>query len=175
MPYYREQLLSVWSTTQVYEVGNPPPKIDPAILKNAQPHEVGLWAKNPGKVRRNQAEKRRIIESNGGSIAAPKFLSEKAREADSDTSPDQEISDIQDGIANVILSGSTKLDVPVMYRNVEIKYSRFGIDDFDFESVSVVPIKTSMLKRSLGSTTRPTTQVWRHISRTRIRTHCFSY
>ena len=27
---------------------------------------------------------------------------------------------------------SKKSEVPVMYRNVEIKYSKFGVDDFDF-------------------------------------------
>ena len=136
MPYYREQLLSVWTSNQLYEVGNPPPKIDPVILKNARPNEVGSWANNPRKTRRNQAEKRRTIESNGSSIAAPKFLSEKAREVETDVLSEQQIYDIQDELANTILSGSTKSDVPIMYRNVEIKYSRFGIDDFDFKSVS---------------------------------------
>jgi PAB-dependent poly(A)-specific ribonuclease subunit 2 len=41
------------------------------------------------------------------------------------------ISDVADAIGATELS-SLKAEVPVMYRNVEIKYSKFGVDDFDF-------------------------------------------
>ena len=133
MPYYREQLLSVWPSSQLFEVGKPPIRIDPAILKTAHPNDVGVWLPNPRKCRRNQAENTRIAESAEPTITAPKFLSEKAREPEWDQTPDSQTDDLQDSLANTILNGSTKSDVPVMYRNVEIKYSRFGVDDFDFE------------------------------------------
>jgi PAB-dependent poly(A)-specific ribonuclease subunit 2 len=134
IPYYREQLLSAWPGHQMYEVGNPPAKIDPAILGNLRVQsEYGAWATNPRKVRRNQATKTRVTNTNNETLAAPKFLSEKARESDHDDSGNRRISDIQELLVNAALSGSTKTEVPVMYRNVEIKYSKFGVDDFDFK------------------------------------------
>lgn len=133
MPYYREQLLSIWPSNHVYEAGNLPPKIDAAILATLTPTDVGGYAPNPKKVRRNQIQKSRAAESDGTVLAAPKFLSEKAREADNDQGAERRISDVVEALANAALRGSTKADVPVMYRNVEIKYSKFGVDDFDFE------------------------------------------
>lgn len=66
------------------------------------------------------------------SIQAPKFLSEKARESAKEGATEgRRISDVADALGAAELS-SLKAEVPVMYRNVEIKYSKFGVDDFDF-------------------------------------------
>ena len=89
--------------------------------------------RNPRKIRRNQAEKTRTAESNEPSIAVPKFLSEKARDQESDSADDRKVDEVQEALLNASLSGVTKSEVPLVYRNVEIKYSRFGVDDFDFE------------------------------------------
>jgi PAB-dependent poly(A)-specific ribonuclease subunit 2 len=133
MPYYREQLLSAWSNSQVYNVGEPPAKIDPGLLKVGRPYDVGLWAPNPRKGKRNQVEHTRTVEANEATIVAPKFLSEKARNADSEQTSDHEVDELHDILTDAKLSAVTKTDVPSYYRNVEIKYSRFGVDDFDFQ------------------------------------------
>ena len=132
MPFYREQLLSAWSSSHIYEVGNPPSRIDSTMLGHALNGEGSIFIANPRKERRNQAKNTRLSESNGA-LAAPKFLSEKAKASESNGDTGRRISDVMESLANTVLSGSTKVDVPVMYRNVEIKYSKFGVDDFDFE------------------------------------------
>lgn len=63
---------------------------------------------------------------------APKFLSEKARD-NSNSDPERRMSETLEAMTDMMLDGTTKKDVPVMYRNVEIKYSKFGVDDFDFK------------------------------------------
>jgi PAB-dependent poly(A)-specific ribonuclease subunit 2 len=140
MPYYREQLLSSWPNHMVFDVGAPAAKIDPHILSSFKAGEWGHWGgfgRTPRNVRRNQIENTRVAEKAAASLQAPKFLSEKARESANETEPaiERRISDVADAIGATELA-NLKADVPVMYRNVEIKYSKFGVDDFDFGSVS---------------------------------------
>lgn len=133
MPYYRETLFSAWPTHLLFEVGTAPSKFDPSILSNLKRADMGAFAPNPRKSRRNQAEpsrhKTRAIESG---LAAPKFLSEKARDTQSQDAG-RRMSDAIDAFQDLATDGALRKDVPVMYRNVEIKYSRFGVEDFDFE------------------------------------------
>ncbi|KAI9673043.1 MAG: poly(A)-specific ribonuclease [Caeruleum heppii] len=133
MPYYRERLLSAWTSPLVFEVGAPPPKIDPEILASLTLTDFGGFAQNPGKTRRNQVENTRSPEKASTAVTAPKFLSEKARDAGNNTPDERRGSDQVDGTGSDAFSGELKAEVPVMYRNVEIKYSRFGVDDFDFK------------------------------------------
>ncbi|KAL2354819.1 PAB-dependent poly(A)-specific ribonuclease subunit PAN2 [Cryomyces antarcticus] len=133
MPYYRETLLSAWPSYMTFEVGAPPVKIDSTILSSLKRADIGGWAANPRKMRRNQVQDTRSVQRAQDSFAAPKFLSEKAREDPSAGGEERRMSDALAAINDMMLEGSTKRDVPVMYRNVEIKYSKFGVDDFDFE------------------------------------------
>ena len=135
MPYYRDMLLSAWPSHMVFEVGAPPPKIDAAILNNLQRGEMGGWCANPnrGKILRNQVQNTRRSTSGNGALTAPKFLSEKAREGSGSEDSGRRMSDALEAFVDMSLNDATRKDVPVMYRNVEIKYSKFGVDDFDFE------------------------------------------
>lgn len=135
MPYYREQLLSAWPSHMIFEVGAPPPKIDPQLLSSLKATEWGGYGRNTRNLRRNQVENTRTTEKPSTTLQAPKFLSEKARESANDTTQERRISDVADAIGATELS-SLKAEVPVMYRNVEIKYSKFGVDDFDFGYVN---------------------------------------
>lgn len=136
MPYYREQLLSSWPNHLVFSVGAPAPKLDPQL---SAPFKAGDWAhwgtygqQTPRRARRNQVSDTRTSERSSASLQAPKFLSEKARESANDpVQQERRISDVADAIGATELS-DLKAEVPVMYRNVEIKYSKFGVDDFDF-------------------------------------------
>ncbi|EKG11842.1 hypothetical protein MPH_11338 [Macrophomina phaseolina MS6] len=132
MPYYRETLLSVWPSHMVFEVGAPPPKIDSQVQSSLKRAEMGQWAPNPRKMRRNQVQATRMLEKDNP-LMAPKFLSEKARDGNGNKEGERRMSETLEALTDMMLDGSTKKDVPVMYRNVEIKYSKFGVDDFDFK------------------------------------------
>ena len=144
MPYYREKLLSFWPNDRTYEVGHPTPKIDQDILKTMVAAPFGYCAQNPRKTPRNQVQEMRITDSDDLSLTAPKFLSEKTKEPETPTSNERRISDAE-ALINAALAGSTKAEVPIMYRNVEIKYSKFGVDDFDFKYDSL--LKNRILQR----------------------------
>lgn len=132
MPYYREKLFSFWPNDQLYEIGHPAQKVDQDILKTMTAALIGYRARNPRKTPRNQVQELCITDLEDVSITAPKFLSERTKEPETPTNDERRISDTE-ALINAALAGSTKAEVPIMYRNVEIKYSKFGVDDFDFK------------------------------------------
>ena len=123
----------------VTEVGLPPVKIDPQVLATLQETEWGFYGKNTRPVRRNQVEDVRSSESPQKTLKHPKFLSEKARELAKSPAgtpaPEEVIPDTPLIIQDSKLE-SHKFEVPELYQHIEIKYSKFGIDDFDFGLVS---------------------------------------
>ena len=135
MPYYRDTLLSAWPSHLVAEVGAPPVRIDPKILASAKRSEIGAFAPWPRKTRRYQYEDTRAVQRAQDILAAPKFLSEKARDGNDGTGAngDRRISDAFEVLADLTLDGGSRRDAPLIYKKVEIKYSKFGVDDFDFE------------------------------------------
>ncbi|MCJ1423563.1 poly(A)-specific ribonuclease [Sticta canariensis] len=133
MPHYREKLLSAWPDDHIYEVGRLPAKIDPGVMKSMLPAPIGHCATNPRKKLRNEADVTRLLPSNEITMVAPKFLSQKALNPVNDDNEERKTSDTVEAFVDVVLASSTKAEVPVMYRNVEIKYSKFGVDDFDFQ------------------------------------------
>jgi PAB-dependent poly(A)-specific ribonuclease subunit 2 len=133
MPYYREQLFSAWPTDIISDVGAPPVQLDPTFLASLKQTEWGLYGRNTRDLRRNQVEDTRT--SMKPSMQAPKFLSEKARESamssTTSSAPDYKTEQAHDSSSPTELE-SLKPEAPPMYRNLEIKYSKFGVDDFDF-------------------------------------------
>ncbi|KAI0392158.1 PAB-dependent poly(A)-specific ribonuclease subunit PAN2 [Xylariaceae sp. FL0594] len=135
MPYYREVLLSAWPGNMITEVGAPPVKIDPQHLATLQEREWGFYGKNTRAVRRNQVESIRAAEPPQSTLKPPKFLSEKARELAKSPAGTPAPEEAMPEFPLVLHDGnleSHKLEVPEVYQNIEITYSKFGIDDFDF-------------------------------------------
>lgn len=117
----------------ICDVGSPPVKYDPQFLSSLKATEFGLYGRNSRGLRRNQVENtRNNHKSIHSGLKAPKFLSEKARESAKAMSAAEEKADELLSPLTELEIESKKSDVPVMYRNVEIKYSKFGVDDFDF-------------------------------------------
>ncbi|KAI9893977.1 MAG: poly(A)-specific ribonuclease [Vezdaea aestivalis] len=136
LPYYRERLLSAWPSHLIFEVGSLPTKVDPDVLATLKPTEFGGYAPNRQNLKRNYLPKLRPEEKSGPMAKGPKFLSEKAR--DPVFSSDGKLIDVVEPFDDLMLGdGSTPADsitqIPSYYQNVEIKYSRFGVDDFDFK------------------------------------------
>lgn len=113
----------------IFEVGAPPLKVDSSFLISPKATEWAIYGRNARKGLRNQVENTRKSEKASAAIPAPKFLSEKAREAD--TTPERKIGDLAEATGLKELP-SLKAQVDPLYRNVEIKYSKYGVDDFDF-------------------------------------------
>lgn len=135
MPYYSERLLSAWPSHMTFDVGAPPFHPDPAFATYLQPAELGHYGPytNPRKLHRYQVENTRSDQTTSV-MTAPKFLSEQAKASPESISLAQ-----ADGatvaMAGLLLNGRAQTDQERMfkYSNVEIKYSRFGVDDFDFQ------------------------------------------
>lgn len=147
MPYYREVLLSAWPSHLISEVGAPPSKIDAGILASLKRSDIGGYAPFPRKTRRYQFEDTRAVQRAHDTLSAPRFLSERQKDDSQGTESSRRMSDALEALGDLALGGATRRDVPVMYRNVEIKYSKFGVDDFDFELVVLCCISLSSSNR----------------------------
>ncbi|KYK55176.1 PAB-dependent poly-specific ribonuclease subunit PAN2 [Drechmeria coniospora] len=133
LPYYRDVLASAWPDI-VCDVGAPPAKFDAPFLHGLKTAEFGMYGRNTRGLRRNQVDDTRSVHKAASlGLKAPKFLSEKARElAKSDTRRlDDKADDLPSPLGGPEIK-SMQSEMPLMYRNVEIKYSKFGVDDFDF-------------------------------------------
>ncbi|KAJ5173111.1 Peptidase C19 ubiquitin carboxyl-terminal hydrolase 2 [Penicillium capsulatum] len=132
MPYYHERLFSAWPSHLVFEIGNPPVPLDQAMLPYLRQAEVGHHAPNLRKTRRYQFENTRALATAEPALIAPKFLSEKARDQ-SKSKSEGSVTDAAEALAGANINGESDDDPLLKYSNVEIKYSRFGVDDFDFQ------------------------------------------
>lgn len=125
MPYYREELLSVWPHHLVWEVPKLPQRIDPDILAAAS---VTGYAPYHRRLPRNYVERTRTV-SNAGLVPAPKFLSQQSQDRNKTAKQIAE---------DKMLFGDDsrrQFETPPIYRKPTIKYSKFGIEDFDFSYV----------------------------------------
>ncbi|XP_078033618.1 PAN2-PAN3 deadenylation complex catalytic subunit PAN2 isoform X1 [Augochlora pura] len=106
--YTGHQLLSDWSDEYLKKVYRKTPPIDPEILRTMKMQGTIGYAPNPQAFRRNQIpynlEKRR-------GVVAKLFAGDSRNKAD-------------DG---------TFVAIPKRYRKIEVKYSRLGYDEFDFD------------------------------------------
>ncbi|KAI8355181.1 ubiquitin carboxyl-terminal hydrolase-domain-containing protein [Blakeslea trispora] len=136
MPYYTDPLLSAWPANKVYEVGALPAPIDEDILRNMKTIDFVGYAPNPGNIHRNQRpRKKKVLAKKNG----PKFRSEQERELlqaskvlVGDDGLVRHSGRRSSSVGDIHTMDPTVINMPRYYQRVEIQYSRFGVDDFDF-------------------------------------------
>lgn len=136
LPHYTSSLLSNipddhW-ITEYSPMFSARPPLDPLVLQNMQLSGSLGFATNPGHIRRNQVASIAHKKLNRRKLDVPSFKSQKQRQKLT-----KDVS-LQDANAD---SESTKEAAKIgetvkWYRKVEIKYSKFGVEDFDFGCVA---------------------------------------
>lgn len=120
MPYYTSQLLSVWPSHMTFEVGQQPQRLDEKVLKTMTKRDWYLYGRwNAAGRRRYQVDKPERAEE------LPRFRSQVEKEralAGEEEDYEKVVGRFEGGEGGV----------PNYYKEVEIKYSKFGVDDFDF-------------------------------------------
>lgn len=133
MPYYTAPLLSQipiedWITPHTPLYRSAPP-IDPLILANIRMVDRVGYAPNPRTTLRNQALPAVAKGKKGNRrLDVPHFVSQKdrrGREQSVESTPGAE--------------GDDATRVPQHFRRVEIQYSKFGVEDFDFAFYNKTP------------------------------------
>lgn len=111
LPFYEAPLLSAWSPPVPAAPYYPPPaRIPPQILQTMKTNDNVAYAPLPKELRG-----RRNLVSTGAKKDSARFRSGKGRK---ESGADQTILD--------------DMHIPEFYRRVEIEYSKFGVEDFDF-------------------------------------------
>ncbi|KAM7195211.1 PAB-dependent poly(A)-specific ribonuclease subunit PAN2 [Naviculisporaceae sp. PSN 640] len=136
MPFYTVPLFSSFPPDMISEVGAPPVQITQAFLASLKKAEFGWYGPNTRGTLRNQVEDTRAaLERNA--LKTPKFLSEMEREKalsprpKSSTAMVAKPADETPSETNSIVE-SLKPEPAEIYKTYEIKYSKFGVDDFNF-------------------------------------------
>lgn len=116
MPFYNTPLLSVWPPDLAFEIGRHPLLIPPQILKQVKMVDFVGYAPNPKTFKRNQI----VSTSHEDSDEQPKFRSEHKSKMN------------QEEAFELTNSVTIEEGIPNYYLPVQIQYSKFGVEDFDF-------------------------------------------
>ncbi|CDK24431.1 unnamed protein product [Kuraishia capsulata CBS 1993] len=135
LPYYSDTLLSAWPIHAKFTLGAMPEKIDPEILhssKRVQQFLVAPYDHDKFGKRNVSTKFQAIKKLTKNGVKVPKFISERAtletENSKSETLKNQ---------TSMFEYTSRTNNVPNCFSKVEILYSKFGVDDFDFDFYNV--------------------------------------
>lgn len=180
VPPFITPLLSAWPSNMVFKVGAMPKSIDPEILRSSEVINGILVARyNKDKFgRRNTANPyKRITNTVAEGVSVPKFISERddSDEEDGDISFDSEAKSNKSRPStkdnkkaelmaqNIFDIESHTGDVPSAYKQLSIIYSKFGVDDFDFDYYNKTQY-SGLEVNSNRSYLNPIIQLYKHIA-----------
>ncbi|KAK9467389.1 ubiquitin carboxyl-terminal hydrolase-domain-containing protein [Lipomyces arxii] len=124
MPYYRDKLLSSWPPDMVFNAARPPEQIDPEVLASIKTVDFVGYAPFPKRYRRYVTESLPSMYGNKTDLKTPLFRSEQDKLL------------VKNGTTQKI---EATVDPVESFKKVEIKYSKFGVEDFDFEFYNRTP------------------------------------
>jgi len=133
MPHYRDKLLSAWGNDRIFEVGQPPvASIEIPSGARRGPGNIGHIFPNTRKGFRNQVSSTISSSPDKDSAVAPKYLSDKTRNATNGGRHEDDVADVTGAFARFALTNSTG-EAPHGYEELRIRYGGpRGVQDFDF-------------------------------------------
>ncbi|KAJ2931328.1 hypothetical protein H1R20_g5655, partial [Candolleomyces eurysporus] len=156
MPYYDSPLLSAWSPVVASTPYYPPPaRIPPQVLSSIKMNDNIAYAPLPKELRGH----RNLIPV-GPKKDAARFRSGKPRKEPTNDRPSFE-----------------SMEIPKFYRRVEIEYSKFGVEDFDFgfyNQTSYSGLETHILNSYTNALVQSLHYIHpiRHLAKSHITTDC---
>lgn len=160
LPYYETQLLSSWTPRLTINspLCPPPAKIPPQILNTMRTTDNVTYATLPRELRG-----RRNVAPVGTRKQNGRFRSGKSRIAEDD-----------EDLLTFDPAGDL---VPSVYRQVQIEYSKFGVEDFDFgfyNRTSYSGLETHILNSYTNAIVQAMHYIWpiRRVAKAHIATNC---
>ncbi|KAJ8326211.1 poly(A)-specific ribonuclease [Batrachochytrium dendrobatidis] len=138
MPRYTSELLSAWPNSLLINVGRPQPRIPPEVLKNVKMSDfVGYVQDMPLKRNQNLIMSIRASTPTCASpgLSGPKFRSQQQRDRlhrKFKTEGHSAKSSLKSPETNDPSLQESEIS-EYHWHKIEIKYSKFGVEDFDFE------------------------------------------
>lgn len=144
LPPYNTLLSSAWPSDLKFKVGRLPTQIDPEILRSSELNSTGYVITKYDRDRfgpryHSQGDTKIDYKREAQKAKTPKFISEREDVDDfysvlEDGLLPQEVKRHQEDPNHPIFDcTSIGGDVPSVYSQMSISYSKFGVDDFDFD------------------------------------------
>ncbi|ODV88230.1 hypothetical protein CANARDRAFT_26383 [[Candida] arabinofermentans NRRL YB-2248] len=133
LPHYDSMLLSAWPAEMKFQTGAMPRQIDPEILRSSKTIDgftIARYNKEKYGPRNLYQKYEPLYKKKVDGTIFPKFISERDDDADEN---EEKVKQKHINMEKAFIYTSDSGDVPNAFKKVDILYSKFGVDDFDFD------------------------------------------